>query len=267
MILSFDVSSDCELKSFLLENGFSKRQVSCLLLEKDNIFINGKVYEKDFLLNKGDKVKITLNEKTTVNPVDKPIDVFFEDEYLLVVIKESGLVVIPSKAHFFDSLAGRVLNYFNQKNENCGIHVVNRLDKDTSGLVIFAKSSFVHFSLSKTEIIKKYKALVSGVLERSSGEINAKIIKSNSGIKREISEKGQSAKTLYKVIGVENENSLVDIELKTGRTHQIRVHFKSINHPLVGDTLYGGSKGRFYLNCYYMSFVLPINNKRYEFCC
>lgn len=264
MDLEFIVEEDIELKEFLRRKNFSKRFISKLLLEKTDIYINGTVYSKNYMLKKGDKVKIQTKESTVVKSVEKEIEIVFEDEYILVVNKPKDLVVIPSRLHYEDSLAGRVLNYLQKTKQNQAIHIVNRLDYLTSGLVIFAKSSIVQYELSKTKIQKKYLCLVDGVVEKKNGTINLKISKSNNGIKREVSDEGKPSITEYKVIKEENGKSLVEVNLLTGRTHQIRVHFSYVNHPLCGDTLYGGSEGEFFLKSYYLSFTLPLNGKHYE---
>ncbi len=265
MTFEFNVEKEINLKEFLLENNFSKRTVSRLLLEKKNVFINGVVYGKDFLLHVGDKVRIVQEEETKVLPKEGKLDVVFEDDLVLVVNKPSGIAVIPSKAHYEDNLSSTVLAYLNKKGEKASLHVVNRLDLSTAGLVVFAKSGHVHSLISNAKITKKYLACVDGLLEKKVGTINYKIKKSSDGIKREVSSLGKTAITEYKVLKEKNGKSLVDISLKTGRTHQIRVHFSYIGHPLCGDTLYGKSDLPFFLCSYYLAFGLPSFNKNYVF--
>ena len=266
MELIFVAERDCDLKTLLTENRLSKRYINKLLSKKSNIFINGQVYLYSYNLKKGDNVKIIQKEQTNIVPAFGDLDIVYENDLFLVINKPSGIAVIPTAMHYKSSLSNRVLYYFNQKGLDIGIHVVNRLDKDTSGLVIFAKSNYIHSLFADTKIIKKYRCYVRGILKEKIGIITSKIAKSKDGIKREISENGQDAITRYKVIEEDtiNNKSLVELQLETGRTHQIRVHLKSIGHEIIGDRLYGES-GDFYLCSYYLSFKFPLDEKEYVF--
>lgn len=269
MKICFEIKKESDVKNFLIEKGFSRKQISKLLLEKKNVYINNKPYSVDCSLRCGDTLSVEFNEEiTSVIPVDKDIEKVYEDEYFLVVNKPKGLATIPSKRHFDDSLSARVLSYYRKNNLEMGIHVVNRLDYLTCGLVVFAKSGFIHQQTSKIKINKKYHALTSGTFDEKEGVINLKIEKSKDGVKRIISDNGKDALTLYKVIKETEGNSLLEVTPKTGRTHQIRLHLATISHPLVGDTLYNPNAktdDNFYLCSCYLDFTLPLNGKRYVF--
>ncbi len=267
MKFKYIVDEEAVIKSFLIKKEFSLTIINKLLTEKTNIFINGKVYNGNYKLKTKDSIEIILEEKTNVKPINKEIDIVFEDELFLVVNKPKGLVTIPSKRHFEDSLAGRVANYFIGK--NIGIHIINRLDINTCGLIVFAKSQYIQSIMAKEKIEKKYYAKVYGILNEKEGIIDKKIDRESKGsVKRIISENGKRAITKYKVILEENDSSLLDIELLTGRTHQIRVHMSNISHPLIGDTLYNeycDSDKDFYLCAYSIKFKCRYNNKEYCF--
>ena len=264
MVFEYEIKSPTDIKSFLLENGFSLRSVNKLFSTK-SVYVNGKRYDGDYNLKIGDKLKAVFDEDSSVKPVDKPIDIVFEDEYFLVVNKPKGLITAPSKRHYEDSLAGRVFNYLLKGENKSGVHAVNRLDLDTCGLVVFAKSGHVHKLASETEITKKYRFTVSGILDKKQGVIDKNIQRIEGSVKRCVSENGKSAITKYKVIGENGNTSVIEAELITGRTHQIRVHFASIGHPLMGDKLYGDGKGEFDLCSFFISFVYPFNKKEYFF--
>ena len=264
MVFEYEIKSPTDIKSFLLEKGFSIRSVNKLLLTK-NVYVNGKRYDGDYNLKSGDKLKAVFSEESSVKPVDKPIEIVYEDEYFLVVNKPKGLITAPSKRHYEDSLSGRVFAYLSKGTDKSGVHAVNRLDIDTCGLVVFAKSGHVHKLLSETEITKKYRFTVKGILSEKQGVIDKNIERIEGSVKRCVSDSGKRAITKYKVIG-ENENtSVIEAELVTGRTHQIRVHFSSIGHPLVGDKLYGDGEGEFDLCSYSIAFAFLYNKKEYVF--
>ncbi len=223
----------------------------------------------------GDIINVDLNyEESNENivPINMPLDIIYEDDCYLVINKPSGIPVHPSAKHYLDSLSNGVRFYFDKMNINKKIRPVNRLDKDTSGLVIFAKNEYIQECLVRQmkskNFVKKYIAIVNGHLEKNEGTILAPIArKDNSIIERCVSENGETAITHYKVLNTNKEKNfdVVECTLETGRTHQIRVHFSYICHPLLGDTLYGTSStliNRQALHSYYISFIHPITKDR-----
>ena len=200
------------------------------------------------------------------------LNIIYEDDYLLILNKPAGIAIHPSALHFYDTLSNGVKYYFDIMGIHKKIRIVNRLDKDTSGIVIFAKNEYVQELLSlqmKSNSFKKeYIGVLEGILETSKGTINAPIArKSNSIIERCIDESGQTSITNYKVIKIFSNMSLVHFVLETGRTHQIRVHSKYIGHPIVGDTLYGSFSpiiSRQALHSYKVKFMHPITMKSME---
>ena len=255
-------------------------QVSDRLLIKlkheQKIFVNDTKAYVDMPLNLGDIISIYIDfieDNSNIVPTYMPLDIVYEDDAFLVVNKSSGVPVHPSMEHFEDSLSNGIKYYFDKIGLKKKIRPVNRLDKDTSGLVIFAKNEYIQECLVKQmqvkEFIKEYIAICAGNLEKRSGIINAPIArKENSIIERCISESGAPAITHYEVIKSYNNYSVVKCILETGRTHQIRVHMAHIGHPLLGDTLYGLPSpliNRQALHAYKITFIHPITKQKLEF--
>lgn len=215
--------------------------------------MNGRLRCKDKILRSVDTVSagdfitadVTENEPSeNIVPKKMPLDILYEDEFLLVVNKPRNLSVHPSINHFSDSLANGVMYYYRETDTAHKFHAVNRIDKDTSGICVIAKNSFTHAVLSEQmkdkRFFRKYVAIVNGIIPNKSGVISKPIRRGTDGIiKRVVAKDGKEAITIYNVLKENNGFSLIDILLKTGRTHQIRVHFSDMGYPLVGDWLYG----------------------------
>jgi len=174
------------------------------------------------------------------------IKVLYEDKWLMAVEKPAGLLVHPIRIDQSDTLSNGIASYMREKKEDYIVRHVNRLDRDTSGVILIAKNSYVHeqiaFQMSKGEVEKKYKAVVEGVLKEKSSRLSYPIGKPDkTSIKREVTESGKPSITLYEVVSETKTASLLNIKLITGRTHQIRVHMAYIGHPVIGDSLYGES--------------------------
>ena len=243
------------------------------LKKNQKILLNGFPTYVNKLVNAGDFIEVYIDfEETAPNIVSKKMDlkIVFEDEYLLVLDKPAGIPVHPSMSHYENSLSNGVKFYYDTKNLKKKIRPVNRLDKDTSGLVIFAKNEYIQENLIRqmknNKLKKYYYAILVGNLGNISGTINAPIArKSGSIIEREINLSGDPAITHFELVkNFKNSLCLVKFELETGRTHQIRVHSKYINHPILGDSLYGHSSkliSRQSLHAFKLSFNHPITTK------
>ena len=248
-------------------------------LKKNNlIFINDSIANIKSPVNSNDIIEISLDyneDNNNVVPAKMDLKIVFEDDYLLVLNKPAGYPIHPSMLHFEDSISNGVRYYFDSINLNKKIRPVNRLDKDTSGIVIFAKNEYVQECLVKqmksNQFKKEYIAICEGILPNKSGTVNAPIARKNGSIiERCVDVSGDTAITHYKVIDQfvdenNNELSVVHLILETGRTHQIRVHMSYIGNPIIGDTLYGHTSNlinRQALHSYKTRFIHPITKEQ-----
>lgn len=246
--LSFVISKEHEdqkLVNYLKFHANMSSRLTRKLIRGGLITINESLARSNDLLREGDKIDVVLETKETqdIIPQDIPIEVAYEDVDLLIVNKPPFMVVHPTRSHQENTLANAVMNYFNTTDQDCIVRLVNRLDRDTSGLVIIAKSQYAHQGmakkLDKNQIEKTYLAVVEGRLE-GSATIDMPIDRpAPESMKREVMEGGQRAVTHYEALVSSDNMSILSIKLETGKTHQIRVHMKSIGHPIVGDSLYG----------------------------
>lgn len=275
MKLTYIVTDSDESIKQILKNKFNMSDRFILKLKSSNsiyindvsVFINYKIQVNDILTiienSKEDSSNIVPNSNIKLN-------ILYEDDFLLIVDKPSNLPVHPSILHYEDSLSNAVKYHFDKIDLYKKIRPVNRLDKDTSGIVIFAKNEYIQECLVKqmkqNVFKKKYLAVLSGILEKDSGTISAPIARTNDSIiEREIREDGDLAISHFKVLERFNNMTLVEYTLETGRTHQLRVHSKYIGHPIVGDSLYGLQSpliSRQALHAYEVSFVHPINKEK-----
>ncbi len=247
------------------------------LITSKQIFLNGNQADSRIAPQINDVITVNLDfneESENIIPTPIPLNIIYEDEALLILDKPAGIAVHPSISHYTDSLANGVKYYFDTIGLKRKIRPVNRLDLNTSGLIVFAKNEYVQECLIQqmqtNEFKKEYLAIVHGIFENVQGTINLPIArKENSIIERCISENGQEAITHYEVLKTSNDLSLVHCILQTGRTHQIRVHMSAIGHSLVGDTLYGSdfsdSITRQALHSYKISFIHPISHQIVSF--
>ena len=248
------------------------------LIEGKHIYLNGSIIDTRSSVSINDIITVNLDfyeENDNIVPTQMNLNIIYEDDGFLILNKPAGIAIHPSIQHYQDSLANGVKFYF----ENIGLHKkirpINRLDLNTSGIVIFAKNQYVQESLIKQmekNIFKKYYiAFVEGTFNSNSGTINLPIArKENSIIERCVDKNGQIAITDYKVLSEFDNFSVVECFLQTGRTHQIRVHMSAIGHPLLGDNLYGNSStliNRQALHSYKVSFIHPVTKQIMSFSC
>ncbi|QKX65418.1 RluA family pseudouridine synthase [Enterococcus hirae] len=279
-VWTYEKNHPQQIKYFLKEKGISKGLLAKIKFQGGEIKVNGQTENVLFSLSYNDKVTIVIpaeGEHETVLLDETPIEIVYEDEHLLVVNKPAGVSSIPAQYHPNYTMANRVKAYYKRQGyENQVIHVVTRLDRDTSGLMLFAKHGFAHAKLDvqlrEKRFVKKYQALVSGEITKLAphGWIDLPIARDQSSLlKRMVSTAGRSAQTEYWLTKNTAEVALVDIQLHTGRTHQIRVHFSEIGCALLGDETYGGRMdlgiARQALHCYDLRFDHPFTQERLEF--
>ncbi len=250
------------------------------LKKNNNIFLNDFPKYVDYKINIGDKISVNLNfNEISENIIPKKmnLNIIYEDESLLIINKSANIPVHPSISHFEDSLSNGVQFYFQENNIKTKIRPVNRLDKDTSGIVIFAKNEYIQESLIKQmknkTFEKNYYAILTGHINKKILKIDAPIARKNGSIiEREINKNGDNSVTYLELIKnfevfFNKETiklSLVKFSLETGRTHQLRVHSKYINHPILGDTLYGATSNlisRQALHAFKVKFIHPITKR------
>nr|WP_272913641.1 RluA family pseudouridine synthase [Pontibacillus yanchengensis] len=251
-----------------------KKQLHQLRMEK-GAKRNGEDVAWSTELQKGDKLQIHLfpKEELDVQPTYMDVKVLFEDDHVLVVNKPAGMKVHPNMEGQTDTLANGVAFHFQGQGLEAKIRHIHRLDQDTTGAVIFAKHALAGSNmdrlLEQKKIKRTYIALIKGKVTKKKGIINELIGKDrHHPSRRRVSPKGQEAITHYEVVkyDAKNNQSVVKIDLETGRTHQIRVHMSHIGHPLVGDVLYGGKKQapRQALHAAKITFPHPITEEEIE---
>ena len=272
--LSFLVPNEYDgigLKSFLRSYcGISSRLMVRLKREPMGITRNGLHAIVTETLKAGDTVRVRMPEDQKLHePLNLPLAVVYEDSDLLVVNKPANMPMYPTPGHDRDSLANVAAAYFSSKGERLAFRPVYRLDKDTTGLVLLAKNPYCAARLA-AKIEKEYIAVCEGTLF-GKGMISAPIgLKAGHKIQREVAVSGDTAVTLWKELESGKGHTLVALQLKTGRTHQIRVHMAHIGYPLAGDDMYGGSLQliqRQALHCISIRFFHPVAKKEFDISC
>lgn len=240
------------------------------------ILLNGSNARVNETVKKGDVLILMLNcspAETDIIPNDITIDILYEDDALIIADKPYNMVSHPVRNHLTDSLLNAIVYKMKQENKMHGMHLVSRLDRDTSGIVIIAKNPYVQERMKldhdKGLFIKKYIGITAKEPPADSGEINLPIIrKEGSSIERTVAENGAPSLTEYRVLQRLKGFSVVEFRPKTGRTHQIRVHCLYSDFPLIGDTLYGNACcsliDRQALHAYKVEFIHPVLGKNME---
>lgn len=275
MNLSYQIDKDEHYDNVLhvLKEQFLLSDRLITKLKKANkIYLNSLPTYTKKSVTVGDTVSVLIDfeeDNSNIVASNIPLNIIYEDDYLLVLNKPANIAIHPSILHFDNSLSNGVKFYFDKLGLKKKIRIVNRLDRNTSGIVILAKNEYIQECLIKqmktNEFKKEYLAIAKGILESKSGTLNFPIArKEGSIIERSVSSDGDSAITHYDVVKEFNNLSLVHIVLETGRTHQIRVHFSHIGHPILGDTLYGSPSeliNRQALHSYKLTFIHPVTKK------
>lgn len=259
------------------------------------VSINGeKVRPTMATVSPEDKILIVLPEKSPIQPIYHPLDIRYEDEYLMIVNKPAGMLVHPTAGDYTGTLGNAILYYYKETNQHLDFHPVHRLDRNTTGLILIAKLPQLQHKLTQNMIIagqraagngnmspeekefslstkkffhRSYLAIIPGKLPKTEGIIDLPIDRHPESIIQRICPKdgsGQEAVTCYRTLRYSNGHSLVELNLKTGRTHQIRVHLSSLGHPIIGDDLYGGNNELIHrqaLHAYHLIVENPLNDE------
>ena len=217
----------------------------------------------------GDIITYDILRPTDIVPEELPLDIRYEDEWLLVINKPAGQLVHPTTKESCGTVGNALMHYFTSNGEAHSFHPVHRLDRDTSGLLLIAKEPQIQYQLSPKDcrnFKREYQAIIEGCLTPPDGLIDAPIARAlPSIILRKVSSDGQPARTHYRTIKQGSGLSLIELELETGRTHQIRVHMAHLGHPLLGDDLYGGNMDyiqRQALHAFRLSFKHPMTGEK-----
>ena len=269
---SYKITKDYDsVYYFLKDNGFSENFITNLRKVKGYILIDNQIATTKSFLPKNATLSIcnNPNQKTTIMHCILPLDIVYEDAYYLLVNKPSGISTMPNRSHYSENLGGAICHYLQNNQPDFTLRILNRLDKDTSGLVLVAKNSIAQKDIKNIE--KTYLTLCEGVIDEPCTISKPILTVRDNGVnqqKRVVSEQGQAATTFVEPIKTIENTTLLSITLKQGRTHQIRLHLSSIGHPLVGDALYGKASDRINhaaLCCNKLSFYHPYLKKKLSF--
>jgi len=272
-------SIDKRLDIYIAESTLISRSQIQKLIEDGKVLLNGEIPNKKIKTELDDVIEFSYEEKTLTDilPEDIFLDIVYEDEDVIVINKPKNMVVHPAVGNTSGTVVNALLYHCKELSDVNGYYrpgIVHRIDKDTSGLLVCAKNNTAHAYLSEQlkdkTCFRKYYAIVNGVIENNEGEINAPIGRSdkNRQMMCVTPTNSKQAITEFNVLERYGDSTLLNVELKTGRTHQIRVHMKYINHSVVNDQKYSkkvlDSSGQ-YLHAYYLSFIHPTSKQRVEF--
>ena len=278
--LTYEINSEYagySIDKYLKSQGYSSANITAIKKMPNNVVIDGEWVHMNRKLQAGEILTVNISEDDSsekIPPVKMDLDIVYEDEDIIIINKPAGLPIHPSLNHYEDSLANGLAYYYEAQNKPFIFRCANRLDKNTSGLTVIAKhlvsGNILSTMVKNREFHREYYAIVRGHLDEPEGTIDAPIGRvDDSIITRQVDfENGERAITHYKVIDEKKGHSLISIHLETGRTHQIRVHFQYIGHPLIGDHLYNPDfeyMTRQALHSHKISFIHPITKKAMEF--
>lgn len=264
------------IQQFLKMQGYSRQNIVALKKLPESILVNGRWEYVSYRLQEGEELTIVMAEDSSsakIVPINLPLTIVYEDEDILILNKPANMPIHPSLNNYENTLANAVAYYYEQQNKPFIFRCVNRLDRDTTGLTILAKNmlsaGILSEMISKREIQREYLAIADGIgITPKSGTINAPIARMDgSTIERCVDfENGERAVTHYEVLqeSIENNLSLINLWLETGRTHQIRVHMKHLGYPLIGDFLYHPENtkiSRQALHAHRLTFLHPITKE------
>ena len=280
MIINVE-ENNIRIDKYLLNKLDVSRSKLQKMINNGNVLVNGNIVKNSYIVKLDDEISIDedFNEEIKILPENIPLDIVYEDEYLLVVNKPSGMVVHPAPGNYSGTLVNALMyhcNNLSKVNSEIRPGIVHRIDADTSGLLVVAKTDDVHNKLAEQiknhTVSRKYIALVWGTINEDSATIDAPIGRDKNNRKKMCItiDNSKESITHIKVLKRYKNATLIECILETGRTHQIRVHMEYINHPVVNDPVYGNKKiidkdfGQM-LHAKTLGFIHPITNKYMEF--
>ncbi len=280
MEITVSENDGIRIDKYLMNNTSDSRSKIQKLIDSGSILVNGNTIKSSYIVKLDDIISINYTEESTdIIPENIPLDIVYEDEYLLVVNKPSGMVVHPAPGNYSGTLVNALMFYCNQLSQVNGSvrpGIVHRIDADTSGLLLIAKNDMVHNDLAKQiaekSVVRKYICLVSGVILEDTATIDAPIGRDEKDRKKMCvtGDNSKEAITHIRVLERYHDATLIECVLETGRTHQIRVHMNYINHPVVNDPVYGRGKmvdkefGQM-LHAFEIGFIHPVTKEFLDF--
>lgn len=267
MIARFDyeILEDSNLRDYLLSYYLSKSKVYKLFQDK-MVLVNNEFKNESYNLKKGDIVSILLDEEIDFKPIEYDLDILYEDSYFLIINKPAGIIIHSEKDKDDLSLCNYVADYYKRKGYHLNIRFAHRLDKETSGVIVFCKDILTHaymnYYISTHDIKREYRALIQGHPKDNHFRLTYPIGSNrHNSQKMVVSKNGKDAITNVELLYKYKGYSLVRVILETGRTHQIRLHLSHYGNPLLGDILYGGQQNkikRVALHSYKIEFIHPV---------
>ncbi len=273
MIINYPIYEASTIKDYLESFYLGKSKIYNLFFNNQILLNNHKCKENDSI-KKGDIISIIYDEEIDYEKSNNDIDILYEDDYFLIINKPKHILIHDSKSNT-DSLSNRVANYYYNNGISLNVRFAHRLDFETTGLIIYCKDmlthSYMNHFIETHDIRREYRLLASGKMNKKNGFIDLPIGKHrHENGKMIVSKTGKEAKTYYEVLKEYKNYSYIKCLLETGRTHQIRVHFSCLGHPLLGDLLYGGDTkliNRVSLHSYMTSFIHPVYKNSLEVKC
>lgn len=264
---NYPIQEEINIRDYLLSFYLSKSKIYKLFLEK-RIFVNDEFKNESYTLSKGDILSIILDEDIDFKPINKDLDILYEDEYFLILNKPEG-VIIHSENKNEESLSNYVAGYYQKKGYHLNVRYAHRLDKETTGVIVYCKDILTHaymnYYISCHDIKREYRCLVQGYPKENKGRLVYPIGSNRHDSKKMVVTKnGKEAITNFELLYKYKGYSLLKVLLETGRTHQIRLHMSHYGNPLLGDILYGGQQNRIKrvaLHSYKIEFIHPITKE------
>ncbi len=270
MIINYDIKNEGTIIEYLESFYISKSKIYKLFLD-NLILLNNHKCKREDKIKKGDVLSLILDEEIDYKPAKGKLDIIYEDDYLLIINKNPGIIIHNGKDNY-DSLANLVAGYYLENGIYLNVRYAHRIDNETSGLIIFCKDILTHAYMNHYiethDIRRTYRLLITGKLRENKGTIDKPIGEDRHSNKMRISQTGKESITQYKVLKAYNDYSYLECTLLTGRKHQIRVHMASLGHPLLGDLLYGAKDeyiDRCALHSYSVKFIHPVFKEEMEF--
>ncbi|MCM1513619.1 MAG: RluA family pseudouridine synthase [Anaeroplasma bactoclasticum] len=269
----FIKESEILVKDYLTKQGIFQNAQKAIKQGNGQLLVNDQIVENWYVMHHGDILEVVFPasfQGEHILGIKGPLDILYEDSYLLILNKPNNLATIPTRLHYQHSLANYVMSYYKRKGIISNIHFIGRLDYATSGIVVLAKNPYIMAEMKKIALLKEYILEVEGHCQQQKGIIEVGIEKDpTSIIKRRVTTTFVNSKTTYEVLQIKESTSIVKATLHTGKTHQLRLHFAHLGHSIIGDELYGkkASDGILHLHSMHIRFVHPILQQEISITC